>query len=369
VKVAGIDPGTASMDIVVIDDEGPRLLAEYSIERTLVTRDPGIVTRLVEELAHRYSLEAIAAPSGYGLHPDSRDLRAICEATFVNSRDSRLPLQIHGLRRIMEWLASSGLPVYFTPGVVQLPTVPEYRKANRIDMGTADKVFTVAAALAAEEAVGDPLSSKLVVVEAGYAYNAVIAVDSGAIVDGFGGTSGAPGFLGLGAMDSELAYVLAEVEPGFSRSRLFEGGAHALAGTRDLEELARRLEAGDAGARAAALMLAEGIAKMVAAEAYVLGRVDRVYYSGRLFRVPRLGREIEHHLARATGARLAAPLRLGRETKEAATGAALLASGYAGGRYSWIVESLRLREARGSIFDHILLEGVAEKAKRSFCGG
>jgi len=80
VRVAGIDPGTGSMDIVVVDDEGPRLVAEYSVERARVTSDPSIVTRLIERLAREHSLEAIAAPSGYGLHPDSRDPRAICEA-------------------------------------------------------------------------------------------------------------------------------------------------------------------------------------------------------------------------------------------------------------------------------------------------
>jgi len=36
------------------------------------------------------------------------------------------------------------MPVYFTPGVVHLNTVPSYRKWNKFDMGTADKVCCVA---------------------------------------------------------------------------------------------------------------------------------------------------------------------------------------------------------------------------------
>ncbi len=368
-RVMGIDPGTGSMDIIVLDDESLEVLFEKAIPRVEVTRDPGIVIGLVEEAAARYRVEAIAAPSGYGIAWDRRPSReVICEATFVNKRDREKPLQIHGLRRIMEWLAESGLPVYFTPGVVQLPTVPEYRKANKIDMGTADKLFTVAAALAAEERVGDPRQSNIIVVEAGYAYNAVIAVEKGRVVDGIGGTSGLPGFLGMGSMDAELAYLLASMEPGFSRARLFEGGAHAIAGTRSLEEFADRLASGDPKALEAARLLEESVGKMVAAEHFILGRVDRVYVSGRLFRVPGMGERLRAAASRAAGAPVAEPLRLGVETKEAATGAAILASGYAGGRYRWLVDLLGVRESRGSIFDHILLEGVAGQASKHVCG-
>ena len=371
VRALGIDPGTGSMDLLLIDDEGPIVLFEESIPRSMVTRDPGIVTRLIEKLHEKYGLDAIAAPSGYGVPwrlPEGYTLeRAICEATFTSPEEARRH-QIHGLRAIMEWLASSGLPVYWTPGVVHLPTVPGYRKANRIDMGTADKVFTVAASLAAEAQKGDPAGANLIVVEAGMAYNAVIAVEEGRIVDGIGGTSGPMGWLGMGALDAEVAYLLSWLEPGMPRKRLFEGGASALAGTRSLEELSRLIEEGDPRGLEAARALEESIAKAVAAEAAVLGRVDRVYVSGRLFRTPGLAERLERAAEAAARAPVARPLRLGERTKEGATGAALLASGYAGGRYSWIVETLRLKESAGSIFDHILLEGVPERARRYFCG-
>ena len=56
---------------------------------------------------------------------------------------------IGGLRRFARQLGASGLPVVYTPGVIHLDTVPAYRKLNRVDMGTADKVAV--AALAVEQ--------------------------------------------------------------------------------------------------------------------------------------------------------------------------------------------------------------------------
>ena len=48
--------------------------------------------------------------------------------------------------------------------------------------------------------------------------------------------------------------------------------------------------------------------------------------------------------------------------KEAAYGAAMLADGLAGGPYAGLVDTLCLREAAGSVLDHLYLEG-AEQAK------
>ena len=377
-RVAGIDPGTGSMDILAIDDEGPSLLYEEAVPRPRVTRDPRVILEIVDMLVDDYGVEAIALPSGYGAPPRPGDPEAaIREATFVNKQDMERSLQIHGLRRVMLELYRRGdVETFFTPGVVQLPKVPRWRKANRIDMGTADKVFSVAAALWTEAELHGvpPASARFILVEAGKAYTAAIAVDGGVIVDGVGGTSGFTGFLGLGGMDAELAYVLAEVEPGFSRQRLFQGGAATMAGVAEPGELALKLQAGDPRAVEAFNALAEGVVKSVAALLPSLsGPPERIYLSGRITRDPVLGPMIEERLKSfldilGLKAGLARPSRIGSETKEAATGAALLASGYAGGRYKWLVEALRLWEAEGSIFDHILLPGVREAALRAFRG-
>ena len=365
------------MDILVLDDESMEVLLEEAIPRDEVTRDPARPLRVLLEAHERWGLDAVVAPSGYGV-PLRRAWEAslgdIYEATFIHGLDEGRGLRIVGLRRLMQLIRGSRIPAWFTPGVVHLPSVPRWRKANRIDLGTADKLYTVAAALRSEvELRGTPLEeADIIVVEAGMAYNAFIAVKGGSVVDGLGGTSAFPGFLGMGFMDAELAYALAKVEPGFSKARLFEGGAASLAGVSRPEELAERLREGDEGAEEAARMLEESLAKGVAAMLAVLRRPRRVYLSGRLFRTPLLGERLRRAVEELLGdlgvdAGVAQVDRLGAKTKEGATGAALIASGLAGGRYKWLVEALKLRESRGSIFDHVLLSGgVVEAMKREF---
>ncbi len=376
-RVLGIDPGTGSMDILAIDDEGMKVLFEESVPRDEVTRDPSIIIRIVERVHDSVGLDAVVAPSGYGvpLKParEASD-EEICEATFIHGRDYVARLRIVGLRELMRLFRSSRLPAWFTPGVVHLPTVPRWRKANRIDLGTADKVYSAAAALRAEvELRNVPLSeTRFVVVEAGMAYTAAVAVKGGAIVDGVGGTSGGPGFMGMGFMDAELAYALSHVEPGFSKARLFQGGASSISGARTPEELEALYAESYDRAVEAVNALAEAAAKAVAQLIPSLGGPpERVYVSGRVFRLPRVGREIvralENFMAAVGGGPVEPVPSLGSRVKEGATGAALIASGLAGGRYSWIVEALRLRESRGSIFDHIALErGLVEAIKAEF---
>ena len=52
------------------------------------------------------------------------------------------------MRSIVRALIAAGLPLVFGPGAIHLPTIPAYRKWNRIDLGTADKVASAALCIA-----------------------------------------------------------------------------------------------------------------------------------------------------------------------------------------------------------------------------
>jgi predicted butyrate kinase (DUF1464 family) len=88
-----------------------------------------------------------------------------------------------------------------------------------------------------------------------------------------------------------------------------------------------------------------------------------VLVSGRLARVPAVVETLGERLAGTLPVR-----RLGGfapRVKEAAQGAALIADGLAGGRHRDVVAALRLRASRGSVLDHLYLDG-ADEVRRHF---
>jgi predicted butyrate kinase (DUF1464 family) len=317
IRVAGTDPGTSSLDVLVLEDGAVADQARFRPED--VQADADAPVRWLQE---RGPFALVAGPSGYGLPlvrgPDCTEAQRRL-MTLVRPDDDR-PAGVLGFSRLVEAFCASELPVVFLPGVIHLDTVPAHRKHNRIDLGTPDKLCVAALALALW-----PRRS-LCVVELGSAFTACVVLAGGQIIDGVGGTAGAVGWRAAGAWDGELAYLLSPLR----KEDLFSGGAES-----------------------SPELFVESLTRTVAGMLAVHHALDAIVLSGRLLdSEPEVGALAERALSRLSAVGRLGSLP-GARVKHAAQGAAVLADGLAGGRWQSVVEGLRLRHARGSVLDWV----------------
>jgi predicted butyrate kinase (DUF1464 family) len=336
-RVAGTDPGTGSLDLLVLEDGVVRDQCRFSPEE--LRADAALPVRWLGE---RGPFALVAGPSGYGLplvraaDVTERDLELM---TLVRPDERGQAGGVAGFSATLRAFCTSSLPVVFLPGVVHLPTVPAWRKLNRIDLGTADKlcVAALAQALRPAELGLAPERYWGCVVELGSAFTACVVLVEGRIVDGVGGTGGPFGWGSGGAWDGEAAYLLVPL----SKRDLFAGGVASVADTA-------------AGRRRFREDLVRTVMGMWALKPFA-----EVVLSGRLLETePGLAAEVEADMVP-----LAPVARLGSLpgawVKHAAQGSALLADGLAGGRWRDLVERLALRQAAGTVLDGLCQPGAA----------
>jgi predicted butyrate kinase (DUF1464 family) len=310
---------------------------------------------LVDVLRAYAPFDLVLGPAGYGL--------PLVPAAQVGERELALMVLkradepvaragIAGMRTIVRALIAAGIPLVFGPGAIHLPTVPDHRKWNRIDLGTADKVASTALGIVDQaERLGIPYEeTRFVMLELGGGFSAALAVDGGRIVDGLGGSAGPIGARACGALDAEAAYLIGGA---LSKRTVFSGGALDPDGDLDLGApgaLERLRE--DPRARDGWLALEEAAAKAVLALTVSVPAPREVLVAGRLALAPGL---LEALAERLQGV---APVRSALAVKSAARGAALLADGLAGGGRAPLVACMRLREARGGVLDHLRMYGA-----------
>ena len=348
-RVAGVDPGTVSFDLCVLQDGEP--VVEQVFETGSLRDDSA---PLLDALARHGPYDLIYGPSGYGL-PLLRAAdvgeRELAEMVLVRPDEARADAGVGGMRSLLRTLAGSGLPVVFGPGVIHLPSVPRHRKYNRIDLGTADKVCAAAYAIVDQStrraiAVHE---TAMILLELGGAFTAALAIAGGEIVDGMGGSSGPLGVRAAGALDGELAYLLG---PALRKDTLYSGGALDPAGNLDITDL-KALWASPAHAEGWTALL-EAAVKAVRALAATVPAPREIVVSGRLARLP----ELIAALAASVGeVAPVTPLVAGRASA-AARGGALLADALAGGPNAALAEALRLRESSGTALDHLRVAGT-----------
>jgi predicted butyrate kinase (DUF1464 family) len=345
-RVAGVDPGTVSFDICVLDD------GDVILERSFPTEDVGAdPAPLVEALVDRGPFDLVLGPAGYGLPlvpAEQVGERELALMLLVRADEPGGPVGVGGMRAIVRALIAAGLPLLFGPGAIHLPTIPAYRKWNRIDLGTADKVASAALCMADQSrrlGVDFPEIS-FIMLELGGAFSAALAVDGGRLVDGLGGSAGPIGARACGGLDAEVASLLGAA---LSKRTVFSGGAIDPLGKADLSaglEALRR----DPRHREGWLALEEGAAKAALALTVSVPAPREILVAGRLAEAP--------GMLDALGERLGAVAPVRFVGTAAAEGAAVVADGLMGGRYAALVERLGVRDASGSALDHLRVDGA-----------
>lgn len=341
-RVIGIDPGTVSIDLCGLED------GAVFLDRALPTADALADVAAFVDLLRDAQPVLIAGPSGYGLPltPVSAASDDVLRLAYLAPAGESGG--IGGLRVLASALRAAELPVIFTPGVVHLPTVPDHRKVNRVDMGTADKVC--AAALAIHDQAtrrGCPLGDvSFILLELGGAFSAAIAVDSGRIVDGMGGSVGPIGLRAAGALDGEVAYLAGSV----TKAMLFRGGVESMIDDAP-DPLLRIAEPTTRAEHRAREAFLESVIKAVAALLVAVPHPFEILLSGRVARNDGIARAL--HLKLSPIGPTRALRGFAHVSKEAAQGAALIADGLAGGSHTRLTDTLGLREAAGTVLDNL----------------
>ena len=324
-RVVGIDPGTYSFDLFGMENN-KKIIIDKSIKSVDIFQNPHL---LIDELESLMPLDMIVGPSGYGI--PTKSIKDMTEEDIgrMIPLDTKVAVN-QGIKSVLIEMKQRRMSVYFTPGVIHLTTVPSYRKWNKFDMGTADKVCCVALGIKDQsERLNIPFNkTSFVYVEIGYGFTAVIAVEEGKIIDGIGGSNGSLGFLGGGGMDAEIAIRL---KPPLTQEIVFRGGVKDFVG-KDIEpkDLINFKES--------MLLLGENIEKDVASIRVSMHNPKEIILSGRLTVYDFIKAELTRRLNKY--APVVKVNKLSKIAKEAACGAYIIGEGLLGGKYHKIIENM-----------------------------
>jgi predicted butyrate kinase (DUF1464 family) len=189
----------------------------------------------------------------------------------------------------------------------------------------------------------------MILLEMGGGFTAALAIAKGQIVDGMGGSSGPLGVRAAGALDGELAYLLA---PALTKNTLYSGGALDPAGELQITDLDALWSSPEHAEGWTALL--EAAVKAVRALSVSVPDPREVVVSGRLARLPGLVSSLASSLEAIAPV---LPLVPG-QASAAARGGALLADALTGGPYAALAEALKLRDSSGSALDYLRVSGA-----------
>lgn len=349
-RVIGVDPGTKSWDFFGLNEN--EIILDTSIPTKELIQEPQKAINIIKSII---DIDLIVAPSGFGL-----PLKKIEDLTEKDIFFTMLKFEqeeqdkLIGLGDILELFKAEHMNGVIVPGVKHLPTVPTYRKVNKIDMGTADKLCSAVVGIRdqMERENITPSETNFIMLEIGYGFTAVLAIENGQIIDGIGG-SNIMGLRACGSLDGELAYLIKNIK----KSNIYKGGVAYISGYSNLslKEIVLLAEK-DEQIKIALKAYISSVKKAVFGITSSFSSIEKVHeilLTGRDAELNYLKEKIVKALQDI------APVRIMKSysqiAKHAAQGAAFIANGLLGGEFEPIIDNLKIKEASGTILDDIYI--------------
>lgn len=347
-RVCGIDPGSKSWDFFGLEND--KIILDTSIPTNELIREPQKAIAIIKSVEN---IDLITAPSGFGLPLKKvKDLSEKDIFFTLLKFEQQEKNKLIGLGKILRLIKAENIPGVIVPGVKHLPTVPKYRKINKIDMGTADKLCTAVTGIRDQIDRFNiaPEKSNFIMVEIGYGFTAVLAIENGQIIDGIGG-SNIMGFRACGSLDGELAYLIKNIK----KKNIYKGGVAYISGysNMSLKEITLLAEKDDQIKTALKAYISSvkkavfGISSSFSSKE----KISEILLAGRGAELKYLREKIVNALNEIAPARLMKSY--SQIAKHGAQGAAFIANGLLGGEFQPIIDNLKIKEASGSILDYI----------------
>ncbi len=349
-RVIGIDPGSLTWDFFGLDNK--EIILDSSIPSKELIEDPKKALSIIKSVEN---IDLIVAPSGFGL-PLKKVIDLTEDDLFLTllKFNKKEKDKLIGLEEILRLIKAEKIPGIIVPGVKHLPTIPRYRKINKIDMGTADKLCTAVTGIRdqMERLKIKPKNTNFILVEIGYGFTSVLAIENGQVIDGIGG-SNIMGFRACGSLDGELAYLIKNI----NKKDIYSGGLSFIAGHLDLTlkeiiSLAKK----DAQTKMAFNAYISELTKAIYAISSSYSnknKITEILIAGRSSELHYIKDKISSNLDDLLPVKLMKSF--GSVSKHAAQGAAFIANGLLGGEFEPIISNIKIKEAKGSILDDIYI--------------
>ncbi|NHJ20639.1 MAG: DUF1464 domain-containing protein [Candidatus Lokiarchaeota archaeon] len=349
-RVIGVDPGSKSWDFFGIANK--EIILDTSIPSKELIEDPSKALKIIKSVDN---IDLLVAPSGFGL-----PLKKVSEITeedvflILLKFGGREKNKLIGLGEILRLIRAEKIPSVVIPGIKHLPTIPRYRKINKIDMGTADKLCTAVTGIRdqVERLDISPNNSNFIMIEIGYGFTSILAIENGQVIDGIGG-SNIMGLRACGSLDGELAYLLKKI----NKKVIYSGGLSFIAGQLNLSlnEIISRAKRDSQTNLALNAYLSELIKAILSISSSYSNKnkIMEIMLAGRSSELQYLKEIIHDRLEDLYPVRLMRSF--GKTSKHAAQGAAFIANGLLGGEFEPIINNLKIKEAKGTILDDIYI--------------